>query len=340
MATIRKKGNLQWHVQIRRKGFPTTTKTFETEDAANKWARDIESKMDKGIYFDRTEAERTTLGDLIDKFLKEHAPHEYKQREDGKEAYKFQCAHLKKRLGKYCLAAIDQRVVAQYRDDRLADKWRGKSITGSTVKKELNMLSRLFGYAEIEEGIDLPRGNPVRKVRMPKDGTGRDRRLTEEEWKRLEAECRASRNRSLWPCVQLAIALGARQGELLNLDWKDVNKQRCVALLRETKNGDDRAVPLTSQALVVLNSLPVPINGGKLFNLKRMALYHAFIAAVNRAKISDYTFHDLRHEALSRLSERFDLSMLEIASISGHKTLKMLQRYTHLHAEKLAKKLG
>lgn len=202
------------------------------------------------------------------------------------------------------------------------------------------MLSRLFGYAEIEEGIDLPRGNPVRKVRMPKDGTGRDRRLTEEEWKRLEAECRASRNRSLWPCVQLAIALGARQGELLKLDWKDVNKQRSVALLRKTKNGEDRAVPLTSQALTVLNSLPVPINGGKVFNLERMTLYHAFIAAVKRAKISDYTFHDLRHEALSRLSERGDLSMLEIASISGHKTLKMLQKYTHLHAEKLAKKLG
>jgi len=340
MATIRKKGNFQWHVQIRRKGFPVATKTLETEDAAIKWARDIESKMDKGIYFDRSEAEQTTLGDLIDKFLKEHAPHEYKKREDGKEAYKFQCAHLKKRLGKYCLAAIDQRVVAQYRDDRLADKWRGKTITGSTVKKELNMLSKLMGFAEIEEGIDLPRGNPVRKVRMPKDGAGRDRRLTEEEWKRLEAECRASRNRSLWSCVQLAIALGARQGELLNLEWKDVNKKRSVAVLRQTKNGEDRAVPLTSQALTVLNSLPVPINGGKVFNLARMTIYHAFIAAVKRAKINDYTFHDLRHEALSRLSERGDLSMLEIASISGHKTLKMLQRYTHLHAEKLAIKLG
>ena len=340
MATIRKKGNFQWHVQIRRKGFPAATKTFETEVAAIKWARDIESKMDKGIYFDRSEAERTTLGDLIDKFLKEHAPHEYKQRDDGKEAYKFQCAHLKKRLGKYCLAAIDQRVVAQYRDDRLADKWHDKPLSGSTVKKELNMLSRLFGYAEIEEGIDLPRGNPVRKVRMPKDGAGRERRLTEEEWKRLEAECRASRNRSLWPCVQLAIALGARQGELLNLDWKDVNKQRRIALLRETKNGDDRAVPLTSQALSVLNSLPFNTNGGMVFNMRRMALYHAFVAAAKRANVIDYTFHDLRHEALSRLSERGDLSMLEIASISGHKTLKMLQRYTHLQAERLAEKLG
>jgi len=340
MATIRDKGDSQWHVQIRRKGFPAITKTLDTEDEAIIWARDIESNMDKGIFFDRAPAEQTTLGELIEKFLKEHAPYEYKQREDGKEAYKFQCAHLKKRLGKYCLAVINQKVVAQYRDNRLGDIWRGKLISGSTVKKELNMLSRLFGYAEIEEGIELPRGNPVRKVRMPKDGAGRDRRLTEEEWERLEAECRASRNRSLLPCVQLAIALGARQGELLNLEWKDVNKKRCVALLRQTKNGEDRAVPLTSQALSVLNSLPVPISGGKIFNIGRMTIYHAFIAAVKRAKISNYTFHDLRHEALSRLSERGDLSLLEISSISGHKTLKMLQRYTHLHAEKLAKKLG
>ncbi|MFZ5465087.1 MAG: tyrosine-type recombinase/integrase [Pseudomonadota bacterium] len=54
----------------------------------------------------------------------------------------------------------------------------------------------------------------------------------------------------------------------------------------------------------------------------------------------DYTWHDLRHEALSRLAERGDLSTLELAAISGHKTLQMLKRYTHLHAEDLARKLG
>ena len=339
MATIRKKGNFQWHVQIRRKGFPVTTKTLETEDAAIKWARDVESKMDKGIFFDRALAEQTTLSQHIDDFLKNHAPGEYKQRVDGKEAYKFQCKHLRKKLGAYCLAAIDQKVVSKYRDDRLKEKWRGKLLSGSTVRKELYLLSALFVYAEKQCGIELPKGNPVLKVRMPKENKGRDRRLSDDEWKKLEAECRASRNRSLWPAVRLAIALGARQNEILSLHWKDVNKKRSIALLRETKNGDDRAVPLSSEALAVLNELPIDI-GGKVFKVERMTLYHAFVAALKRAGLTDYTFHDLRHESLSRLSERGDLSMLEIASISGHKTLKMLQRYTHLHAEKLAKKLG
>lgn len=339
MATIRKKGNYQWHVQIRRKGFPVTTKTFETEVAAIKWARDIESKMDKGIYFDRTPAEQTTLSQHIDDFLKNHAPGEYRQRKDGKEAYKYQCEHLRKKLGQYCLAVIDQKVVSRYRDDRLKEKWRGKLISGSTVRKELYMLSALFVYAEKQCGIELPKGNPVLKVQMPKESKARDRRLNEDEWGKLEAECRASRNRSLWPAVRLAIALGARQGEILNLKWKDINKQRRIALLRETKNGDDRAVPLTSEALAVLNSLPVSVSG-RVFTMQRMTLYHAFRYALKRAGITDYCFHLLRHEALSRLSERGDLSMLEIAAISGHKTLKMLQRYTHLHAEKLAKKLG
>lgn len=339
MATIRNKGNFQWHVQIRRKGFPVATKTFEAEDAAIKWARDIESKMDKGIYFDRTLAEQTTLSQHIDDFLKNHAPGAYRQRDDGKEAFKFQCEHLRKMLGQYCLAVIDQKIVSQYRDQRLQQKWRGKFISSSTVRKELYMLSALFVYAEKQCGIELPKGNPVLKVQMPKESKARDRRLNDEDWKKLEDECKASRNRSLWPAVRLAVAIGARQGEILNLKWKDVNTQRRIALLRETKNGENRAVPLTSEALAVLNSLPISVSG-KVFNMERMTIYHAFIAAVKRAKISDYTFHDLRHEALSRLSERADISLIEIASISGHKTLKCLQIYTHLHAEKLAKKLG
>ena len=70
-----------------------------------------------------------------------------------------------------------------------------------------------------------------------------------------------------------------------------------------------------------------------------MTLYHAFVAARNRAGIDNYTFHDLRHEALSRLAERGDLIVLELASISGHRSLQMLQKYTHLQAAHLAKKL-
>lgn len=333
-----KTGNDQYQVRVRRAGYPAQSATFETRKEAEAWGRDVESKMDRGIFQDLEEAEKNTLGDVIDKFLKEFAPHQYKKRDDGKEAYKFQCAHLNNKLGKYSLAKLDQKLVTKYRDDRLADVWRGKPLSGSTVKKELNMLSKLLGYAEKELDITLPRGNPVKKVRMPSEGKGRDRRLTAEEWERLASECRASRNLGLWPAVQLAVALGARQGEILDLLWKDVDTKNCIALLRDTKNGTDRAVPLTGDALAVFKKLPVNING-RVIKMERMTLYHAFVAARNRAGIADYTFHDLRHEALSRLAERGDLTVLELASISGHRSLQMLQKYTHLQAAKLAKKL-
>ena len=130
-----------------------------------------------------------------------------------------------------------------------------------------------------------------------------------------------------------------RQGELLTLLWENVDLKNRVALLEMTKNGEARAVPLSKEAGAVLAALPRSIDG-VVFPVERMTLYHAFSAACKRAKLSDFTWHDLRHEALSRLAERGDFSVLELAAVSGHKTLQMLKRYTHLQASKLAEKMG
>lgn len=333
MATIRKKGDLQWHVQIRKKGFPHTTKTFNTKVEADAWAAVKESEMVRGVFVNTSDAEKNSVGYIIDRFTKEFAPFHYTVRPDKKEAWRFQCAKLKNSLSQYSLAALDQKLVAKYRDDRL------KVVSASTVRKELYMLSKVLGFCETEACISLPRGNPVAKIRLPAEGKSRERRLDEEEQKRFEVECKKSRNIYLWPAVQLAIALGARQGEMLNLQWKDVDWKRNIALLRDTKNGDDRAVPLSPNAMVILHGLPRSLNG-KVLPVQRMTLYHVFCAAVLRAKIKDFTFHDLRHEALSQLAERGDMTVLELAAVSGHKTLQMLKRYTHLQAEKLAAKLA
>lgn len=333
MATIRKKGECQWHVQIRKKGYPPVTKTFFTWTEADAWAKVTESEMVRGVFVDRSDSERTTIENVINRFSIEFAPYHYRQREDKKEAWRFQCQRLKDKLGLYSLAALDQKLVAAYRDDRL------KEVGESTVRKELYMLSKVLRFAEVEVGIALPRGNPVLKIRKPADGKSRDRRLTQDEWTRLESQCRKSRNIYLWPAVELAVETAMRQGELLGLQWKNIDKNRPIAFLEQTKNGDARAVPLSSRAVAILKGLTRSIDGTVL-PVERMTIYHAFMAAVKRAKINDYTFHDLRHEALSRLAERCDLSVLEIASVSGHKTLQMLKRYTHLQAEKLAVKLG
>ena len=133
-----------------------------------------------------------------------------------------------------------------------------------------------------------------------------------------------------------------RQGEILSLKWCDIDKGRRLALLRDPqkiKNEEARAVPLSSVAIRALEGLPRNLTD-RLIPVDRMTLYKAFERACKRASVENLTFHDLRHEALSRLAERGDFSVLEMAAVSGHKTLQMLKRYTHLQAESLARKLG
>ena len=329
----------QWRARVRRKGHPAQSRAFRTKTEAQDWAKQVEVDMRRGAFVSISAAERTTFSDLAKDFRSEFAPKHYRVRADGKEAWRFQLARLEDFFGQYSLAVIDQKLVAKYRDLRLQGTTDRKAVGESTARKEIFLLSKVFSFAETEKGITLPRGNPVSKIRKPSDGTARDRRLTADEWKKLEAQLRRSRSPYLWPAVQLAVETAMRQGELLALDWRNIDRDRAIAFLPETKNGEARAVPLSSRALAMLKGLPRTITGAVL-PVERLTLYHAFIAACKRAEIQDFTFHDLRHEALSRLAERGDFSVLELAEVSGHKTLQMLKRYTHLNAERLAKKLG
>ncbi len=339
MATFKQRDSGWCQAVIRRRGYPQQSKTFAMRRDAEVWARAVETEMDRGTFTSSSHAERTTLGELVDRFVTEFAPHHYRKRGDDKEAWRFQCARLKDILGMCSLAALDQKIVARYRDDRLAGKSGRSPVGDSTVRKEIFMLSKVLGFAETECGINLPRGNPVDKIRKPAESKSRDRRLAGDEWKKLEAECQRSRNRYLWPALQLSVETAMRQGELLSLRWENFDKKRRLVFLPETKNGEARSVPLSKKAIEVIDNLPRNLSG-IVFPVERMTLYHVFAAATKRAKLRDYTWHDLRHEALSRLAERGDLSVLEMAAVSGHKTLQMLKRYTHLQAENLAIKLG
>jgi integrase len=333
MATfkVRESGYVQ--AVVRRKGWPQQSKSFRTKTDAETWARQVETEMDRGSFVSASLAQRTTFSDIVDRFTKEFAPFHYRKREDKKEAWRFQCAHLNKFFGEYSMAALTPQLVAKYRDERL------KTVGASTVRKELNMLSKVLTVAGQEFGVAVPTGNPVLNVRKPQEAKSRERRLNGDDFQLLLSECGKSRNPWLLHAVNFAVATAMRQGEILALRWENINPARRLAMLPETKNGESRAAPLTSEALAILNSLPRAIKG-VVFPVERMTLYHAFNAAVKRAGIADYTFHDLRHEALSRLAERGDLTVLELADISGHKTLQMLKRYTHLRAEDLARKLG
>lgn len=347
MATLKERANGSWQAVVRRKGQPAQSKTFDYRKDAEAWARDVENKMDRGIFADRSEVERMTVGELVDIFMVDFAPNHYRVREDGKEAFRYQCQHLKDALGVYSLAALDQKIIKKYRDDRqkpAIKKYKSGMekvvVAGaSTVRKEMYLLSKILGFAEKELELVLPKGNPVLKVQMPAEGKARDRRLNADEWKRLEAECLASRNVYLWPAVEFAVESSTRQGEILQAKWSQVDLVRGTIHLPKTKNGEARTVPLSPRAIEILKNLPRSIDG-TVIPVQRMTLYHVFKAAVARAEIKDFTFHDLRHEGLSRLAERGDFSLLEMAAISGHKTIQVLKKhYIHLEAENLAKKL-
>lgn len=339
MATLRQRDSGYWQAIVRRRGYPDQSKTFRTKLDAEAWARSIESNIDKGTFVSANAAERTLFSEIAVAFRSSYAPNHYKTRLDKKEAWRYQVARLEEYFGQYSLAAIDQQLVAKFRDQRLAGSKMRPAVGETTVRKDLFMLSKTLTFAEIELGIPLPRGNPVDKIRKPREGKGRDRRLNANEWATLERELKKSRNLYLWPAVMLATETAMRQEELLTLRWDRIDMERRIALLPDTKNGEPRSVPLSSRAMAAINSLS-NTTAPRVIPLERLTLYHAFVAACKRARIENFTFHDLRHEALSRLAERGDFSILELAEVSGHKTLQMLKRYTHLNAARLAKKLG
>lgn len=228
--------------------------------------------------------------------------------------------------------------IAAYRDFRLGqlNKKTGKPISPSTVRLEMSLLSNMFDIGRIEWGICGP--NPVKDVRKPKPPPGRTRRLTSREDRQILSYAWHYRNKELYTIILVALETCMRQKEILTLIWENIDLKQRVVHLPDTKNGSSRDVPLSRRAkdaLMLLGAKPK----GNVFSYTSNGLKSCWRYMVQHLNITDLHFHDLRHEAISRLFELGRLNIMEIAAISGHKTLSMLKRYTHLHAIKLAKKL-
>lgn len=236
------------------------------------------------------------------------------------------------------IAEITTVDIAGYRDDRLATLFGpvGKTISPSTVRLELSLLSDLFTIAEIEWGECTT--NPVTKVRKPKIPPGRQRRLERYEEKRIQRACLQTNNELVSRIVSFALETAMRRGEILGLQWEHVDLVSRVAHLPDTKNGSKRDVPLSLAAVRILN-LQGPKVSGPVFDCNVNRFKSAWRLIIQKTRIIDLRFHDLRHEAISRLFELGTLDMMEIAAISGHKSLQMLKRYTHLRARMLVSKL-
>jgi integrase len=222
--------------------------------------------------------------------------------------------------------------IAAFRDERL------KEVSAGTVIRELAYLSAIINHARREWGINVP--NPVQMVRKPQTPQSRARVITDEEVARLLQALEPVGRKNHWtkPAVQLALATAMRRGELLSLRWEHVDLQARTAFLPDTKNGESRTVPLSSTAVQVLAGLPRHISGVVL-PVRAFTLDAAFKRGLRHAGLNDLRFHDLRRTAITRMAEKLP-NVIELAAVSGHKSLMVLKRYYRPSAEELAQKLG
>ena len=327
MESFIQRGN-RWQARVRRQGPPDEVRSFITRQDAERWSRSVETDMDRGAFSSSSEAQKYTFADLIHRYIAEVLPGHKHERV---HTYRFKAMALSP-IGKANMAAFSATVVAKFRDDRL------KQISPAAVIREIACISSIINHARKEWGISMV--NPVPLVRKPSVPKGRERLINEKELASLLAVLEPVGKRSIWmkPLVLLALETAMRRGELLDLRWEDVNFTDCTATLWETKNGDKRVVPLSSKALQVLLTMPRSI-GGKIFPMNGFAVSRAWSTATERAGITDFHFHDLRHAAITRMATKLP-NVIELAAVSGHKSLRMLQRYYHPNASELARKLG
>lgn len=331
MATFEKRvgktGKVTWRAKVRRQDGPWLNKSFPRKQDAEAWARSIETKLDAGEAVPSAEARKRTLGEAIDRFLTVTLP-QSKNRKSAHEQIRI-LTWWKAELGLRPLVSITPAVVADVRN-RLATtpNEKGRVLTGATINRRLASLSAVMRVCVKEYGW-LTR-NPMSGVSRMEDSKGRERFLSAEERAALLPACAASHCPQLLPLVSVALATGARKGELLSLVWSDVDLDRRVVRFRDTKNGESRTVPLAQTAVETLRTWGAGTDKvGAVFPGPLGRIDKAWEAARAEAGLEDFRFHDLRHSAASYLAMS-GASLMDIAGILGHKTLVMVKRYSHL----------
>ena len=327
MASIRFRSN-KWQARISRKGEQSLVKTFQSKEDAERWARSIEVEWDRGTYQNTHQAQKTTFGELIERYLREVTPTLRGKHED---TYRLK-AILRRPIAKVNTLLLNSSRIASYRDERL------KEVSAGTVIRELAYFSSIINHARREWDINIT--NPIPLVRKPPTAQGRNRVLTYEEEICLLHACEPKANRNIYtrPFVILALETAMRRGEILGLRWEQIDYAKRTAYLALTKNGKSRTVPLSTRAIDKLQKLPISIDG-RVLPINFAALETNFKRARERSGLKDLRIHDLRHTAVTRLAEKLP-NLLELSAVTGHKSLTMLKHYYHPDPEQLAQKLG
>lgn len=334
MASIRKyktkKGEIRYYVQIRLKGHAPQTDRFKRLTDAKKWIQEVESAIHNNRHFKTSESRKHRFGELVDRYIASVLPE--KKTAIGQKA---QLLWWKEQFGEKVLSDITPALISEYKDKLLGGMTkRNKKRSPSTVNRYLAVISHAFTIASKEWGWISE--NPLRMIIKPKEPRGRVRYLSDQERDSLLKVCNESKNPYLYTIVILALSTGMRLGEIMQLYWSNVDFQRKRIILEETKNGERRQVPLVGKALELLENLHSNhqictklLFPSKYDYSKSIDIRSAWEAAIKKANIENFRFHDLRHSCASYLAMNGS-SIVEIAAVLGHKTLQMAKRYTHL----------
>jgi integrase len=336
MASFDKRGRY-WRAQVRRRGYPPQTQSFDTKGEAEIWARSVESAMDRGLWTDNREASRTTLREALERYAREVTPHK------APTSIRVELSRIE-RLKAHSLASrfltnvrgVD---LAKYRDERLT---QGKAT--NTVRIELALLGHLYSTCRKDWGME-GLVNPASNLRKPSVSAARDRRLRPGEFERIRAALAESGNGYAAAAFELAIETALRQGMLFHLRWTWVDLQARVIPIpptfRKRKNkGVPDVLPLSPRAIEILRSLPRS-SDGRVLATTQNAVVMVWRKALKRLGIEDLHFHDLRHEAASRLAEHgAGFSVMDLAAFTGHADPKMVRRYVNLDAAALARRMA
>ncbi|MGC6475585.1 MAG: tyrosine-type recombinase/integrase [Parvibaculales bacterium] len=322
MASIRNR-NGKWQAQVRRHGHKALTKSFTNKSDAQKWARGIETNIDNGtIDLQGREMLNTPLSKYLTRYLLEISPHKTSH---NVEKYILK-NWLNSSLAKYPIGSITpSHIQAELEANRA--HWKP-----STIQRNFGVLRHVFNTAQTLWEAPLRR-NPVAGVKLPTASEIPIRRVPEGFWRALDNH---PQDKVYW-VIQFAVETAMRRGEIANLKWSDIDRCQQFVTISKTKTNRIRHIPLSKKAIKILETRQS--QSETVFNMSPNAIKLAWQRKKKIIRFEGVRFHDLRHEAISRLFER-GLTIPEVASISGHSTPTMLFRYAHSDIRRLIEKMS
>ena len=332
----RKNGKKSFLVRVRMRGKPEAAASFDRLTDARIWAQQTETEMRDGRYIKTAEAQKHTVSDLVERYIRDVLPRKVKV---GR-FYAIQLGWWKRQIGDVLLSELTPVLISEHRELlSQTETIRKTKKSNATVNRYLAALSTAISTAINEWG--WMEDNILRKVSKLKEPRGRVRYFSDEERERFLLACKESHNSDLYVAVILALSTGGRKNEIWGLSWKDVDLKNGFITFEETKNDEPRSVPLQGHALeLMLKRSKVPridtdlVFPSRVDQQKHFDFRRPFQMALRTAKIENFRWHDLRHCAASYLVMA-GVDMRTVAEILGHKTLQMTQRYTDLSPEHL-----